>query len=162
MMQKAILAALGNAATDNDAGFLSQDNLMTAQDYKFMQFVGEQGKSYGTRAEYDFRAAIFKKTLAENELHNNAPGATSTVGINEMSDWTEEEVSRRFGRLPRDSLTQEAPEYLDDSNLKGSVDWRGKGAVSRVKDQGRCGSCWAFAVTGAVEGAVAIKTSSTA
>jgi C1A family cysteine protease len=50
--------------------------------------------------------------------------------------------------------------YLDTQNLSATVDWRTKGAVNAVQDQGQCGSCWAFSSTAAMEGAHFIKTGS--
>jgi heme-binding NEAT domain protein len=89
--------------------------IMDHYDYKFMEFVTEHGKSYGTRAEYDFRAAIFKNNLKFTEEHNASQTETHTVEVNEMSDWTSEEWSRVLGYQARTS--ERNVEILSEENL---------------------------------------------
>jgi C1A family cysteine protease len=134
------------------SGFLQ----MQAADYEFMKWVTEYGKTYGTRAEFDFRAEQFKSTLAFIEEHNSK--GEHTVGLNEFAAHTPQEWKKMLGY--NTSLRLETKEFtiLDESNLADTVDWRTKGAVTAVKNQGQCGSCWAFSTTGSVEGAMFQKT----
>jgi C1A family cysteine protease len=125
--------------------------LMTAEDYQFINFVTEHGRSYGTVAEFNFRKDIFKQKLAEIENHNSQ-GKTWTLGVNHLTDRTPEEIKKMLGFVAPENLSDERVQYLPTENLTASVDWRTKNAVTPVKNQGQCGSCWSFSTTGALEG----------
>jgi C1A family cysteine protease len=148
-MNKGIVAALlGSAAATQ---------LVTPQEYEFFNYMASYGKTYGTKAEYEFRFKVFAERLAQIEEHNSKEGQTSTMGINKFSDWTQEEIKKMNGLKMLDTA-EERVELFSTEGLADSIDWRQKGAVTPVKDQGQCGSCWAFSTTGGMEGAHFVAT----
>lgn len=136
--------------------------------YTFEQFVSDFGRDYHPRSEqYLRRKSIFEDRLKEVLAHNNDKSKSWHRGINEFSDFTVEEF-KTSGRLGLDrSLARHysskvgavapAPNRSSES-LPVSWDWREKGIISNVKDQGSCGSCWAFATTAVIESHAALSS----
>ena len=122
----------------------------------FMEHIANHGISYGTQEEYLFRQDIFLKKDAENKVINADPANTFTVGHNMFSTWTDAEYKRLLGYKAPANATVEVTE-LSTVDLPTSIDWRTRGAVNAVKNQGQCGSCWAFSATAAIEGHHAIQ-----
>ena len=128
---------------------------LTEVDYLYMDYVTRFGKSYGTRAEFEFRKQIFAKTQKTVEEWNRRKEATHELGHNEFSDMTADERKRKLGFRPisEAEMNENVSENLEVANIPASVNWLTAGAVNPVQDQGQCGSCWAFSAIGAIEGA---------
>ena len=82
--------------------------------------------------------------------------------MNQFADLTQDEFAATYTGLKLESLWSDLPrlgtnEY-SGAALASSVDWTTQGAVTPVKNQGQCGSCWSFSTTGALQGAWAIST----
>jgi hypothetical protein len=120
----------------------------------------------GGRAAEPRREAAFEANVARIYEHNaQAHLHGFRLGVNQYSDLDDEEFSRRLGNhrgVGMSAFQGSGIEMKDTqpggSALPASVDWRNKHAVTAVKNQGNCGACWAFSVTGAIEGAYAIAT----
>ena len=138
------------------ANFLNKDAPIHPHEQKFFSFIAENNRYFATRAEYKERLNIFSQYLHEVDAHN-AQNLSWTLGVNEFADWTAEERKKLTGTKVEMKKKWNVVK-LDDSNLADEVNWVTKGAVTPVKNQAQCGSCWAFSTTGSLEGAHFVAT----
>ncbi|CAN1238396.1 Probable cysteine protease RD19D [Linum grandiflorum] len=122
-------------------------------------FVEKYNKEYSDSQEYAHRLRVFAGNLVKAAEHQ-AIDPTAIHGVTPFMDLTEEEFQRLYTgvSMPPSMMEAEEAETMDTSDLPDDFDWREKGAVTDVKMQGTCGSCWAFSTTGAVEGAHFLAT----
>jgi len=127
----------------------------------FIQWMVKVDKSYAPE-EFFYKYDVFKTNYDFVEAHNSANN-TWEVELNKFADLTSAEFKTIYnGYKPelRRGARQEVKTLADlriGAYPSGSLDWTSKGAVTGIKDQGQCGSCWAFSATGSTEGAVYLK-----
>ncbi|XP_050298279.1 procathepsin L-like isoform X3 [Anthonomus grandis grandis] len=122
----------------------------------FETFKVNNGKSYRNQVEEVQRFNIFSANVLEIEQHNALyeQGLVSyKKAVNQFTDLTQGEFEAYLGLHVKPVLNNTIPYELKGLKVPTSVDWRSAGQVTGVKNQGSCGSCWSFSVTGSTEGA---------
>ncbi|KAH6765292.1 senescence-associated gene 12 protein [Perilla frutescens var. frutescens] len=121
------------------------------------KWMVENGRVYKDDAEKAKRFKVFKENVEYIESFNEAGAQPYKLSINKFADLTNEEFQAskngyKVTSHPKPSSKVSSFRYANVTATPASIDWRTKGAVTAVKDQGQCGCCWAFSAVAATEG----------
>ena len=168
-----ITFALGQAPDS-----LSSDPTMFLQ---FQNFMKAYNKTYNSNAELQYRMQTFQNNYQQLQGILNTVNVTNTVGVTSLFDLTPQEFSKSFLNLnitimdliraqtPSGSLketldkqyaleaSQNCSESLMSSSMPTSIDWRTRGALTPIRNQGKCGSCWAFSSVSNIQSSYFLK-----
>jgi len=163
-MQKIAAGLAGLALAQAVAKYPTEDEMETM----YQRFQNENPRSDNAVRYPAFKVNV-KNAMDMNAEQNSTctdlfDGEECVFGITKFSDMYQDEFAATHTGYKQSEKVYDAPVVnLDDlqgalANAAASVDWRTKGAVSAVKDQGQCGSCWAFSATEEIESAVFMAT----
>ena len=126
---------------------------------KFQKFIKDYGKKYNSVEEYMARFRVFKDNLSRI----NANGS-SNFGVTKFSDMTENEFARKYLNLDitiLNTIKFDKVNVQKRNDLPENFNWMDQQALGPIKDQGSCGSCWAFSTVANIEGLYKVKKNET-
>jgi C1A family cysteine protease len=116
----------------------------------FSAWSARHAKTYSGATESDYRESVYYSNVKKINMHNDG-NSSWTMAVNKYADLTASEFKNRFYGFNHTVVPESNVTMLGAP--PASVDWTKKGAVTPVKNQEQCGSCWAFSTTGSVESA---------
>lgn len=170
----AAVAIFSTDAIKSSTNFLAEEDGEVEVKRNFQNFLNKHNKNYLTKTEYDARYGVFKQNLAKIKAHKDGEDGYS-LGLNKFADMSEDEFNNMLGlKVPETTgeeddvdINEEGPSEEDEDeegrnlqSIPASVDWRQSGAVSYIKNQASCGSCYTFATAAVIESAYKIKKGS--
>lgn len=160
------ISAVGSYLNEMQINIIDEylQNSRYSQVKDFYDFTIKYNKTYSNVDTMLQAFDNFQQNLAKIDSHNSTLHGYE-LGVNQFADLNiyqfNEQVKTGNGHYEvlKSGIGSPCSKFVSEGKtLPDSVDWRTKDAVTPVKDQGQCGSCWSFSATGAIEGAWAIKT----
>ena len=168
-----LLIVIISTSSQNIESFEEATNLLNANidleiSELFELFIKVYKKTYTSKsAEGELRFKIFNQTCDRIKKFNQKTDKTFELGINKFSDLSENEIKSKYLDFSiaekiakfKQSYSSDLEYFLknDDKINYIPIDWRIKNLFNDARDQGDCGACWAFAVTGAMEAHFSLK-----